>query len=72
MLYWGKKMAKTKIQISKKQAKQLVEQLKNDQNFMPYEGKLGFYYSFLGKKGEVDILIYEFDKKYYLEINSLS
>jgi len=63
---------KTKIRITKKQAKELVEQLMKDTNYMAYEGKLGYYYSFLGKKGEVDILIYEFDKKYYLEITSLS
>jgi len=65
-------MTNTKIRITKKQAKELVEQLMKDTNYMAYEGKLGFYYSFLSKKGGVNILISEFDKKYYLEIISLN
>jgi len=65
-------MARTQVKISKRQAKQLVEQLKNDQSFMAYEGKLGYYYSFMAKKSGINILIYEMDKKYYLEIISPS
>jgi len=63
-------MTNTKIRITKKQAKELVEQLMKDSNFMAYEGKLGYYYSFAHKKGGVIITIYEFDKKYFFEISS--
>ena len=63
---------KTEIQITKKQAIQLMNQLKQDINYYIHESKTDFYYSFLSKKGNVNITIYEFDKKYYLQITSLS
>ena len=72
MLYRGKRMTNTKVKISKKQAKELVQQLLKDQSFMSYKGKLGYYYSFMAKKSGINILIYEMDKKYYLEIISPS
>ncbi|ARQ96518.1 hypothetical protein [Sulfolobus islandicus rod-shaped virus 4] len=62
----------TKIRITKKQAKELVEQLETDTNFVPYKSQTDFYYSFLHKKGTINIAIYKFDKKYYLQIDSLS
>ena len=65
-------MARTKIQISKKQAKELVNQLMKDQDLVSYQGKLGYYYSFTSKKGDVIMTIYEFNRKYFLEISSLS
>ena len=65
-------MARTQVKISKRQAKELVEQLKKDANYHVYEGKLGYYFSFTSKKGDIIITVYEFDKKYFLEISSLS
>ena len=69
-MYWWERMSNTKIKITKKQYKELVEQFKNDQNLIPYKSQTDEYYSFLHKKGTVVITIYKFDKYYYLEISS--
>jgi len=61
-----------KTKISKKQAKELVSQFLQNSNYISYKSSTNFYYSFTDKKASVDIKIYEFDKKYFLEIITLS
>jgi hypothetical protein len=67
----GKKMTRTKINITRKQALEMLEQLKNDYHYIPYESKTDFYYSFLSRGGDVCIAIYKYDRKYVLQIDSL-
>jgi len=69
-MYWWEGNEHTKIKITKKQYKELVEQFKNDQNLIPYKSQTDEYYSFLHKKGTVLITIYKFDKYHFLEISS--
>jgi len=72
-MYIGeRRMTKTQIRITKKHARELVEQLQKDPNYIPYKSQTDEYWSFLAKKGCVNITIYKFDKKYYLQIDSLS
>jgi hypothetical protein len=57
-----------KIQITKKQFTQLVEQFKKNPNLEMYSKPEKEYFQFNPKKGTVLITLYKFDKKYYMEI----
>jgi len=61
-----------KTKISKKQFKELIIQFQKDPNYFNYKSQNDEYFSFLHKKGNIDIKLYKFDKNYYLEIVSLS
>ena len=59
-----------KTKVSKKQAKELIQQFQQNPHFDNFSKPEHEYYTFADKKGGTIITIYKFDKKYYLEIFS--
>ena len=63
-------MGHIRIRISKKQAKELIQQFQKDSSFDFHKSKDDEYYTIIPKKGCSIIHIYKFGKYYYLEIFS--
>ena len=68
----GKMSEFVRIKITRKQAKELIEQFEKNANFHNLSRPESQYFSFIEKKGGVDIKLYRFEKSYFLEIFSTS
>jgi len=63
-------MGHIRIRISKKQAKELIQQFESDPDFNFHKNNDDEFYTALPRQGGSVIHIYKFDKYYYLEIFS--